>query len=207
MLWYRFARLRYFLLAVLCVLPLAGCSSHPPRAKAPSWSPDAMAAAAVEQLDGSGDGLIDEREALAAPGLAEAFEVLDTDRDGQVSEEELSARLQLYDDLKTAVVRTSIEVRLDGRPLTYGFVKLIPESFQGDSLQVATGETDNSGRVTPRSEGSAYAAMQPGFYRVELYRDKDAVDPIAVAKQLGLESSPLFRPDRADSVVLSFRSS
>lgn len=193
-------------LSAACLLGLVGCSMHPPRAKAPSWNPEAMAKAAVEQFDKSGDGLMDKKELRAAPGLADAFQVLDTDQDGLVSEEELTARLQLYEDLKTAFVRTSVEVRLDGRPLQNAFVKLVPEEFQGDSLVVASGQTNSIGRVAPRSEGKSIPAMQPGFYRVDLYRDEAASQPIVVKQQLGLESSPQSRPGRMDVVVLNFKS-
>lgn len=193
-------------LVAACLLPCGGCGLHPPRAEAPSWDPEEMAESAVAQLDASGDGLIDKQEVADSPGLADAFAVVDSDQDGQISQEELASRLQLYEDLKTAFVRTSVEVRLDGRPLRDAYVKLIPEDFQNGCLVVASGQTNSLGRVAPRSEGKPFPAMQPGFYRVELYRDASGAEPIAVKQQLGLESSPQSRPDRVDVVVLNFKS-
>lgn len=191
-------------IAMLLVAIVAGCSNRPPREDAPDWSPQTMADAAVTQLDTSGDGKIDDEEVLQAPGLAEAFDLLDADHDGHLSAEEIESRLELYEKMKTAFVRTSVEVRMDGRPLPGVFVKLSPEPFQGDIVLPATGMTDHVGIAAPKTEGQAIPAMQPGFYQVDLYRDSSAAEPITVKRPLGIESSPQTRPGRDSTIVLNF---
>lgn len=163
-----------------------------------------MAQAAIEQLDNSGDGQIDQRELAAAPGLAEAFPVLDTDNSGTLSAAEVSARLELFEKLRTAYVDTVIVINVNGRPLRDAFVKLVPEGFQGTALSPATGMTDYAGKVSPQTVGSAFTGVQPGFYRVELYQDEAGTKPIAVKKPLGIEASGTSRPDRDLVAVLKF---
>lgn len=181
-----------------------GCGNRPPRVDAPDWSPHEMAQAAVAQLDSSGDGQIDRQEAVEAPGLLDAFELLDADHSGGLSNSEIEARFELYEKLKTAFVKTTLQIKLNRRPLPGTFVKLVPEEFQGDSLRPATGVTNEIGQVSPRAEGQDLPAMQPGFYRVELYKDEAATQSIPVKTQLGVESSPQSRPGRNLLVVLDF---
>ncbi len=187
-----------------CLLGFVGCSNTAPRVAAPDWSPGDMASAAIEQLDTSGDSQVDREEALLAPGLADAFVILDTDGSGTVSESEIEARFQLYEELKTAFITTKLRINMNGRPLRGAFVRLTPEEFQGDSLLPASGTTDDVGLVSPRTEGKPYPAMQPGFFRVDLYRDENATEPIAVKQQLVVESTPLTRADRNMVAVLNF---
>lgn len=198
-------RLIAFLSWTVCVIGLSGCSNGPPRAEAPDWSPSSMASAAIEQLDASGDSQVDRDEVLAAPGLMDAFEILDTDSSGTLSESEIEARFRLYEELREAFITTRLRIHMNGRPLRGAFVKLIPEAFQGDSLLPASGTTDDNGQVSPRTEGKPFPAMQPGFFRVELYRDESAKEPIVVKSPLGVESTPLARADRNMIAVLNFQ--
>lgn len=197
-------------LAILCFVSaftlagITGCGSRPPRAAAPDWSPSDMAQAAITQLDASGDSVIDRKEVAASPGLLDAFETLDADGSDSLSAAEIEERFKLYDKLKTAFVKTTIQVKLNGRPLNGVLVKLIPEDFQGDALSPAVGTTNQVGQVSPRTEGKSFPAMQPGFYRVELYEDEAASKPIEVKTPLGLESSPQSRRDRNLLIVLNY---
>src|SRR5262245_22698281 len=117
---------------------VVGCNNAPSRVAAPSWSPSSMSSAAIEQLDKSGDGEIDTTEVAAAPGLADAFVALDIDRSGTLSAEEIAARFELYERMRTASAFTTLVIKMNGRPLNGVFVKLVPEAFQGDSLSPAT---------------------------------------------------------------------
>lgn len=202
------SNLQFFvnLALTLSIVTLLGCGGGPARVKAPAWSPASMAQDTVQQLDASGDAEIDRKEAAQAPGLLDAFDVLDTDHNGTLSASEIKTRFDLYVKLKTAFVKTTLVIKLNNRPLRGVFVKLIPEEFQGDSLLSAIGTTDGNGQVSPRTEGQSLPAMQPGFYRVVLYKDDSESEPISVKKDLGVESSPVSRVDRSMQIVLDYKS-
>jgi hypothetical protein len=185
-------------------LCLVGCSSRPARVEAPAWSPSSMGQAAVDQLDKSGDSLVDKSEVAAAPGLADVFAVLDSDRSGALSSTEIAARFELYERMRTATAYTTLVIKLNGRPLKDAFVKLVPESFQGDVVSPATGMTNHFGEVSPQTVGKSTSGMEPGLFRVELYRDKEASQPIAVKTPLGVESSEFARGDGQTVATLNF---
>jgi hypothetical protein len=192
------------LIAAVVCLGLVGCNSRPARVEAPAWSPSSMGQAAVDQLDKSGDSLVDKSEVAAAPGLADVFAVLDSDRSGALSSEEIAARFELYERMRTASAYTTLVIRMNGRPLKDVFVKLVPESFQGDVLSPATGVTNNFGEVSPQTVGKSISGMEPGLFRVELYRDKEGTQPIAVKKPLGIESAEFARADGQSVATLNF---
>ena len=85
-----------FLLALL----LVGCDRPPARVEVPRLKPDAVAAAAIQQCDQDGDGLIDEEEARHAPGLKAGWSRLDTNSDSKVSADEIAARIRAWQDAR-----------------------------------------------------------------------------------------------------------
>ena len=71
-----------------------GCDWGPARVEVPPLQPQAAAQAALRSFDENQDLQISKRESAACPGLLSAYELYDTDRNGQLSEAEIASRLQ-----------------------------------------------------------------------------------------------------------------
>jgi hypothetical protein len=176
----------------------AGCSGLPPRVDAPDWDPDGFADAVMEKLDASGDGQIDAAELAAAPGLAFGAKHIDTDGDGQLSRDELVARFEFYVQRRIGLTTKEIQILYKNRPLRNAQVKLVPEFFLADLLEVAQGVTDASGSVLPEigSNELRTPTMRTGYYRMEITSpDEDLPPEYNTATTLGVEISPA--PDDA----------
>jgi hypothetical protein len=153
---------------------LAGCSSGPSRVNAPSISASGAAAEAMKLYDKDGDGFIAAGELDAVPGIKGALESVDADKDGKVSQSEISDRIRAWQDTGIGVMAISASFTLDGRPLTNAEVTLEPESFLGGNIQPGVGEIDSSGFAMisiPKDKRPAKdtpPGVQLGFYRVKV---------------------------------------
>jgi hypothetical protein len=160
--------------------------------KAPSWAPEAMADAAMQQLDKNSDGQIAKDELAAAPGLKYAASQpgVDLNNDGKLSRDEVVARFQGYIQSAVAFRPFQVEVLLGGRPVPEAEVKLVPEAFLGDVIPTATAITGPDGRGSVASEG------QPEFVRIGMYRVEISAPNAKLPAQtnLGVEVSPYTDP-------------
>jgi hypothetical protein len=162
----------------------------------PDLSPSVAAAQAIELLDKDGSGSLSEAELAASPGILALRESYDADRNQEISEDELSARLQSIYRGGTDWVTVRSQILQGGRPLAGAKVRFVPEPYFNDALPPASGTTDNQGRVTPAvadeqlpAEFKGVQAMRLGIYRVEV-EHPSIKQP---HKPLGCEISELVR--------------
>ncbi len=128
---------------------------------------------ALEQLDANKDGLLDEQELKACPGLLSSRRQIDSDRDGKISTEELQRRFQEYIDQRIAVLPYPITVTYRGQPLVGATVELIPEGFLSEVIEPAKGETDQTGAARPTVQLDQEILQRGTFgYRSGVYRVK-----------------------------------
>ncbi len=177
------------LFALCWWIPVCGCVDRPSRVQAPSWDPSGFAQQVMEKLDTNGDSQIDEGELAAAPGLDFGARFIDSNSDGQLSQEELVKRFQFYVDRRIGLTNKSMQFIYKGRPLAGAEVRLVPEFFLTDLLEAATGTTDNSGMVLPdiASNDLRTPLMRPGYYRVEIAKLPAEFNS---ATTVGVELSP-----------------
>jgi hypothetical protein len=173
----------------------------------PEWDPDELADIALEELDKNGDSQIDQREVTSAPGLAFGARFIDTDGDGKLNRDELTARFTKYRDSRVGMTPKELQLTYNGKPLVGADVRLVPEFFLTDVIEPATGKTFGDGTVRPSIADSQTPLMRVGYYRVEV----SAANPTIPAKfnsqtTLGLEISPFAgEPATSGKIVLPLR--
>ncbi len=156
------------LLAVSAVV--MGCSGGPSRVGAVDVDPSSAAAEAMSMYDKNGDNTLDDGELLAVPGILMAKKHYDKDGNGQVSAEEIEARLEQWGEQGLGFRPLTIMIAIDGKPLGDTEVKLIPEPYLGDAVKPATGKTISDGTVSvsvePEDLPDALKARKKNFYGV-----------------------------------------
>lgn len=190
-------------LGIAICVGTGGCNRGPKAIRAPDWNPDQVAARVIEQLDTSGDGVVDKQEAIAAPSIVQAFSRIDKNANGQLSLDELHDRFAFYERYGTGLMNQSFEVRLNGRPAAGVRIDMLPEPFLEDVIRPASGVTDGMGQVVPVATDAEFPGMQVGLYRVVLFENQSATDPMPGIATIGIEASPLGTRD--SSGVLDFR--
>ena len=141
---------------------------------------------AMQQLDGNQDGKLDKGELKQSPGLLKSQKLIDTDKDGALSTEELQRRLQAYIDEQLAIVKQPIKILRGGRPVRGATVELVPETFMAEIVEPATGETDGDGVVRPSIElDPELTKWGTGGFRSGVYRVK-----VSKKDQAGKETIP-----------------
>ncbi len=162
-------------LPCLALLFVFGCSQGALPRVYPD-KPDSRAGnRAIELYDADKDGFLDAKELEKVPGLKAAMQQVDRNKDGKISADEISARIQAWSDSKLGRMGVSCVVNHNGRPLAGATVKLIPEKFLGGGLQAAEGTTDDQGMARMSVAGSAQRGMSPGFYRIEITKAGEAI--------------------------------
>jgi hypothetical protein len=154
---------------------LGGCwSSGPSRVQPPDIDAGDAGDQAIELYDKDGDGSIAGAELDAVPGVKAAMETIDSDKDGKITADEIAARIEAWQATRIGVMPLHWTVTLDGRPLAGATVTFEPESFLGDQLKSAVGETSSYGTVSPtvpkdqRATPDTPSGFQPGLYRVRV---------------------------------------
>lgn len=152
------------------MLATVGCGSGSTgRVAAPSYDPDAMAAAALSALDANGNGTIEGAELDACPALKSALPGIDTNRDRKVSADELKARFTAYKAQAAGAVGVAASVTLDVAPLPDATVTFTPEPFMGAAAREATAVTRADGSIATFSVGGESLPGLPcGLYRVKV---------------------------------------
>ncbi|MEO2049131.1 MAG: hypothetical protein ABGX16_21440, partial [Pirellulales bacterium] len=131
----------------LCAL-LFGCSGGPTALKSPGLDPESAAEGAIGLYDKDGDGGLSLQELEACPGILVSIAIYDQDGDKIVSQVEIAQRLQIYVTRSIALARLSATVRINKRPLGGATVRFIPESYLGEEIKPAVGETRRMGSAT-----------------------------------------------------------
>ncbi len=167
-------------------MTLSSCNSGPARVNQPDIDASAAGQAAMDEYDTNGDGVVAGDELDKAPGLKALLATADTNKDGGISSKEVTERINKWKEQKTGVTMFSFVVTLDGRPLNGALLTFEPESFLGDDIQAAVGETGFGGsggasipkdqRPSPKSP----PGVQLGLYRVKISKKvngKEIVPP------------------------------
>lgn len=180
------------LLVSCAILVVAcGCNTGPDAVKPPAWDPEELTDKAMELGDGDGDGVLNESELAAMPGLEAGLKVADTDGDGKMSSDELKARIQAYKDTGTGRCPYSCSFRFKGRPLRNATVRMVPEPFFGELIEPAEAVTDSQGTASLKMAGRAKSGVRYGYYRMEVTSDSTKIPAkYNTATTLGVEISP-----------------
>ncbi len=158
------------LVAGLSLTALAGCSSGR-RVQVPSLDPQAAGRQALSEYDTNKDGAIAGAELDRCPGLKAGLAVIDRNRDGRVTADEIAARLTQYQEDKVGLTQLFAHVTLNSKPLGGAVVTLVPEKFMGSAVQPATGTTDADGYCSFQVEGAELPGVHCGVFRVEVSKE------------------------------------
>jgi hypothetical protein len=167
------AEMRYwFLLIVAVAAILPGCWGGPAGVAPPDWDPEGMADAAMQLNDKNNDGILDEEELAAAPGLKAAAEAeggsADANNDGKLTRDEIRDRIAYYEQTQTGIQMAGMQFNRNRQPLAGATVELVPEPFLEGVLDVARGETRPTGFALPSIEGESMEGVRPGMYRIKV---------------------------------------
>ncbi len=177
---FQFVSMKWIWLAAIIAPLFSGCSSRAP--DKPELSPDEAAAGALELYDADSNGSISEDEAEASPGLLAAFKAVDKDQDGELTAEEISARVLYFKTATSWVIPGACRIEYRGRPLEGATVTFEPESFLGPSFAPCSGETDRRGETYCSRPGATVEGIFLGFYRVKVTKPKKNGDEMLPAK-------------------------
>ncbi len=157
----------------VCVSALAlwGCSDRQVRIHPPAIDASAAGSGAIEQYDADGDGMIGGAELEKAGSIKSALKTLDTNGDGKVSAEEVTTRVQAWEDSKIGRMSLSCTVTRGGMPLSDATVTFVPEKFLGEEVKAATGTTDKYGRAVLTAPEAKPPGVACGLYRVEISKE------------------------------------
>jgi hypothetical protein len=155
-------------LVLVVLLAAAGCSGSsatlPP---APSYSPEAMADAALQQFDTNHNGTIEGAELDACPALKGALADIDKNKDKALSRDELVERFTAYKNRGANAIGVGCVVKLNGQMLSGASVKFVPEECMKGSIRGGTGTSDASGNVKLVLDGGDYMpGLQCGLYKI-----------------------------------------
>ncbi len=178
--------MRHLMLFVItsCLL-ITGCRYQLPALRPPAFDPDGAAAAAMAQYDTNSDGKVDKSELKSAPGLKFSLERIDTDGDGAITAEEISAMIQeKWVDAGAGIMLVGAKVVYRGRTIDGVKITFEPEEFLGDVLHPATGETDMDGFASMSMakehmpHDNVRAGVSPGLYLVRISKEVDGKELI-----------------------------
>lgn len=164
-----------------CVAVLGGwgCSRGPTRVKPPGIDAAEAGQLALKEYDTNGDGVIDAAELNKAPALKASLKNLDANKDGKVSGQEITARIENWQEQKVGRMSLQARVARRGQPLPGATVKFVHEEFLGDEVQDAEGVTDAEGwailNAPPDPNHPNVPGMHCGLYRVEITRQGDKI--------------------------------
>lgn len=188
--------------AIFCVCGIisisVGCSRYPERVKVPGFDPEASAEAALQAYDTDKDGQLSKSELEKCPGILAARSSFDLNKDGFVSGQEISDRVQMYIDRGAGLKMVGCKVFLDKRPLGGVQVDLIPEEFLGGVVEEASGTSRNGGfvplTIPPDKLPADLAGVQGvrlGIYRVKISDPRGKLpERYTTGNELGVEIGP-----------------
>ncbi len=165
------------LIGFAVILAVGGCwDSGADRIVPPGINAKAAGSAAMEQYDTNKDGKVAGGELDKAPSLKAAIDNLDTNGDGAVSAEEITARIEVWQDSRVGIFPIDCTVYYKGRPLPGATVTLEPEKFLGDAVKTSTGVSDENGTVIlsvelDPSNPNIPPGVHPGLYLVRITKD------------------------------------
>lgn len=154
-------------LSAFGILLVSGCGDGVDTS-APKLDPQEMSVKAMELYDTNKDAVLDTEELEQSPALFSAMARLDSDRDRNVTVEEIAERFEEYNSLSTHIP-SQVAVYKRGRPLMQAKVTFEPELFMGTAIPTYQGTTTEKGTVFLKSE-PATLGLAVGFYKVTIER-------------------------------------
>jgi hypothetical protein len=174
----------------------AGCARRPARVTPPRIDASRAASAAIRLCDRDGDGTVSPSEAAASPGLAAAFEPIDTNHDGRLVAAEIAARIADWANHGVGIVTQPVHVMWNGKPLAGGRVELVPEPYLTAWLKPAASAIAPNGSSSPSLPPQDLPpglrkGMHCGFYTVRITHPTRTVpDRFDRESALGIEVRP-----------------
>jgi len=171
-------------LAALVLLGLSSCRYGPAAVQQPGIDASAAGSDAMELYDTNGDGKVAGDELAKAPALKAALARLDTNKDGSVDASEVTARINVWQEMRTARTSVRCHVKLDGQPLQNATVVFEPETFLGDEIKTATGVSNQFGDVYPSiaaeelSDPTLPGGVHFGLYKVRISKVSNGKETI-----------------------------
>lgn len=158
----------------ILVCCFSGCWQGQPKNLEPApLDPISATRQAMEEFDSDQDGKIDRSELANSPGLKAAVPKADRNKDGVLSEEEISKRLQFFVDSQSALRNFQLTVTVNRKPHDGLEVTLYPESFLASTIEPAVGTTNHLGIAYPMIQfddpeivKQGISGVRPGMYRV-----------------------------------------
>jgi hypothetical protein len=133
------------IVATLAVLMSGGCSGGQGRIKPPRIDPSTAASQAMELYDANRDGKLSQEELSKCPGVLISLERYDTNHDKAIDQDEFRARLVNLLKNGAGATQLSCDVSYQGKALAGARVVLEPEPYLGNEIQTAEGLTSNAG--------------------------------------------------------------
>lgn len=191
----RARRLTVILLAVICT---SGCNRGPSRIVPPEINPKAAAAEAISLYDANKDGALNAGELAKCPGISAELKAYDTDGNGAVSQEEITARITDLRKHGVGLTRLNCNVMVNGRGIEHATVRFEPEPYLGQEIQAAEGVTNARGvaqLAIPAeklpSDQQGLKAVHYGTYKVRITHPTVKLPPkYNTETTLGYESRP-----------------
>lgn len=137
----------------------------------PKLDAGAIARAALEEYDANKDGMIDKEELKKSPSLKDGEKMIDTNKDGKLSQDEIADRIRAHIKPGIALMSFGCIVMRAGEPVNEANVEMVPEKFMGDAVKSAKGRTNANGQVHFRAPGMEVDGVPPGFYIIKVTRD------------------------------------
>lgn len=130
------------------LLASLGCNGRPARVPVAQIDFDKAAEKAVSSYDSNADGAIAASEVDRIPALREAFANVDANGDAAITLDEIESYLRKMQEKEVAMVRWTLRLSLDGKPLKGATVRFEPADFLLPGVLPASGVTDERGIVT-----------------------------------------------------------
>ena len=155
----------------LFLVTVVGCSGGAKPIPLPEINAAEAAGQAIALYDTNGDGSIAGDELSAAPPLKAGLGQIDANKDDKVTKDEIEDRIRAWRESKIGMLTTAFKVTRGGKPVPRVLVTLIPESYLGTDLKRASGLTDMRGRALPTiaKEDRPFPDAPPGC-QLGLYR-------------------------------------
>jgi hypothetical protein len=153
----------------------------------------------MEQYDADHDGKLSGAELDACPSIKSAIGKIDAGGDKTVTAENITARIQSWQQKGVTRIGVVCTVLRNGEPLADAEVKFVPEKFMGSSFQTATGKTGANGSATitlPAAESGGFPGIPLGYYRVEITKGSEIPAKYNTETTLGQEvatDNPVMR--------------
>jgi hypothetical protein len=162
--------------AIATLSSLTACNSGPARVTGPDFDASAAGSMAMEEYDTNGDGIVNGAELDKAPGLKAALGRLDTNGDQGVSADEVTARVNAWQEARIGLASVRVHITLDGKPLGGAKVVYEPEKFLGEDIKTAYGESNQFGDASisipreDRPDPNLPGGVNFGLYKVRISR-------------------------------------